>query len=168
MIDLPHWQAGRMSAATQHRVRQQAAALCLGHTTPAQLNGLDSAQLAAAYERGHAAWLQGDLDSACMEFAWLVMQQPFNPQYHLALSATLQANAQAMLALSFCHYAHALQPDDPHAIWQIATCLAQLHDLDAARAALQDVLCLCEGRRGNEGYPELAQQARAKLQTLHY
>ncbi|WP_440030296.1 hypothetical protein [Chromobacterium amazonense] len=160
-----------MSAIQSHGWAEQAEAVILraqdfwqGSLTESDLTLHSPVELETIYERAYQAWDRNDLENATVDFAYLAQQQPLDQRFIFAFACALQVHGEFHHALVLFSYAMELKMDDPFVYYHIAECLAQFHEVNLARTALELAIEQCQGKYSNDlCYSNLRQRAEANL-----
>ncbi|CNI63244.1 MULTISPECIES: hypothetical protein [Yersinia] len=115
------------------------------------------------YTQGYQAWLADDYAAAMVDFSWLTLYCPLEPQFHLALAATMQMQQEFTLALSAYACALLLEARDPEPVYQMAICFLALDRGADAREALQTAI---EMSYFSPAYAPTAQKANQLLCSI--
>lgn len=152
MIDIAALQAAYHSALIEQK-------------TLAELAGLSSQELEEVYESGLIKYQAGLPSEAIVDFTYLVMHQPWDRRFHLALASTLHWLGEYQNALTFYGYALVMDACDPSTSFRIAQCLLSLDEEATAIEALQ--MAITQSYSKPE-YHEVGVQAQTLLEALNH
>ncbi len=105
--------------------------------TLAELSGMTSDMLEDVYRRGLEHYERAELEDATLCFTYLVMHQPWDRRFHMALGSALHWQEEYQSAVNFYGYALALDARDPGPYFRMAQCLLQLGDTEVATEMLE-------------------------------
>ncbi|MCL9783338.1 SycD/LcrH family type III secretion system chaperone [Vibrio sp. S4M6] len=108
--------------------------------TLAEMRDISAQELENIYSRGFDYYQQGDYTRALDDFSYLVIHNPWDRRFYIALGSTLQNMKQYREALSFFGLALFMDSCDPTASYRIAQCLIELRETVSARDALQTAI----------------------------
>lgn len=131
--------------------------------TLAEMRGVDNAMLENVYKQGIEYYQQAQLEQANTYFTYLVMHQPWDGRFHMALGSVLHQQQQYASALSFYSYALCLDACDPRPCFRIAECMLALGDTAAAIDALQTAINQSDS---DPKYAEIRQLSNELLEKL--
>ena len=134
------------------------------HKTLAEINGISSAELEEVYASGLDKYNQQKPEEAITDFTYLVMHQPWDRRFHMALGSTLHWLGEYTHAMNFYGYALVMDACDPGATFRIAQCFISLGDETAAIDALQTAIT--QSFTKPEHY-DVGQHARKLLEELN-
>ncbi|WP_108650441.1 SycD/LcrH family type III secretion system chaperone [Dongshaea marina] len=103
----------------------------------AELKNISPQELERVYSRAFDSYQNGCYSCALEDFSYLVIHNPWDRRFHIALGSTLQNLGQYQDALSFFGLALFMDACDPLPSYRIAQCLIELRELSSARDALQ-------------------------------
>ncbi|WP_152829821.1 CesD/SycD/LcrH family type III secretion system chaperone [Shewanella sp. YLB-07] len=131
--------------------------------TLAEMAGLTSQDLEAIYDSGQNKYQAGFPAQAIVDFTYLVMHQPWDRRFHMALASTLHWLGEFQHALTFYGYALVMDACDPGASFRIAQCLLSLDEESAAIEALQTAITQSFSHPEHHEIGVLAQELLTKL-----
>ncbi len=105
--------------------------------TLAELSGVSNDMLEDVYRRGLAHYDNAELEPALMCFIYLVMHQPWDRRFHMALGSVLHWQEEYQSAITFYGYALSLDARDPGPYFRIAQCLLRLEESETAIEMLE-------------------------------
>lgn len=115
-------------------------ALLVEGATLASLSGISNEELERVYARGYESYQAGHYGEALVDFTYLVMHQPWDRRFHMALGSALHQEGEYQSALKFYGYALFMNACDPGPSYAIAQCLLALGEEADAREALQTAI----------------------------
>lgn len=151
-IDIEHLQALCQLAIVEHK-------------TLAELQGLSSQDLEAVYDSGLIKYQAGSPEQAIVDFTYLVMHQPWDRRFHMALASTFQWLGEYQHALIFYGYALVMDACDPGATFRIGQCLLNLGEEAAAIDALRTAITQSYSQ---PEYHDICVQAQALLDAINH
>jgi type III secretion system low calcium response chaperone LcrH/SycD len=131
--------------------------------TLAEVRGITNSMLEDVYRQGLAYYEEEQLEEATTYFTYLVMHQPWDQRFHMALGSVLHLQAEYTDALSFYGYALCLNACDPRPCFRIAECMLALGDTPAAIEALETAVSQSES---NPDYAQIWNMANTLLEKL--
>lgn len=108
--------------------------------TLAELTDVSLQELENVYSRGFGSYQQGHYSRALEDFSYLVIHNPWDRRFYIALGSTLQCMERYKEALSFFALALFMDSCDPAASYRIAECFIGLKEITSARDALQTAI----------------------------
>lgn len=139
-------------------------ALLVDGETFASLSEISVEELERIYTRGYESYHAGRYDEALVDFTYLVMHQPWDRRFHMALGSALHQEGEFQHALKFYGYALFMDACDPTPTLAIAQCLLALGEQVDAREALQTAI---EQSYSDPKYHSVKETASALLEKLN-
>lgn len=130
--------------------------------TLGDLRGFKDADYEAMYAVGHGLYTQGKHEDAGKIFGFLMMHNPFDRRFPIAMGASQQMLGKHADAIGFYALATVLDMTDPVPIFHTAECLAAIGENEDARDAFQTVVDLCK----EPAQQPLRDKAGVRLQLL--
>ncbi|NRD74523.1 CesD/SycD/LcrH family type III secretion system chaperone [Shewanella sp. VB17] len=133
--------------------------------TLAELAGLSSQDLERVYDSGLGKYQAGLPAEAIVDFTYLVMHQPWDRRFHLALASSFQWLGECRHALIFYGYALAMDACDPSTSFRIGQCLLSL---DGEAAAIEALQMAIKQSYSKPEYHGVGVQAQALLEMINH
>ncbi|WP_133405447.1 CesD/SycD/LcrH family type III secretion system chaperone [Parashewanella tropica] len=134
------------------------------HKTLAEAKGMTPQELEDVYAKGLEKYHAEKPEEALADFSYLVMHQPYDRRFHMALGSTFHWLGEFKHAMNFYGYALLMDACDPGATFRIAQCFLSLGDEASAIDALQTAIS--QSFTKPEHY-EVGQHARKLLEEIN-
>ncbi|MGB0895603.1 MAG: CesD/SycD/LcrH family type III secretion system chaperone [Parashewanella sp.] len=139
-------------------------AMLIDHKSLAEVIGVSLQELEDIYVKGLEKYNNGKPEEAVADFTYLVMHQPWDRRFHMALGSTLHWLGQFKHAMNFYSYALVMDACDPGATFRIAQCFLSLDDEVSAIDALQTAI---EQSYIKPEYHQIGQLSRQLLDEIN-
>ena len=130
--------------------------------TLGDLQGFEDKDYEAIYAVGHGLYMQGKNEEAAKVFGFLMMHNPYDRRFPIAMGAAQQMLGKFADAIGFYALGIVLDMNDPVPLFHTAECLAASGERDDAREAFERVIMLCN----KPGHQALREKASVRLQLL--
>ena len=130
-------------AITTEQITEAARRFVNDYTTLGELKGISHEELEAVYSLGFTQYRTGRYEDASKLFQFLVLFDPLNPKYWLALGAVQQVAKDDQGAIASYGYASFLDLENPKPQLHAAECFLALGDRQNAASALMALEQYC-------------------------
>jgi type III secretion system low calcium response chaperone LcrH/SycD len=130
--------------------------------TLGDLQGFEDKDYEAIYAVGHGLYTQGKNAEASKVFGFLMMHNPYDRRFPIAMGAAQQMLGKFADAIGFYALGIVLDMSDPVPLFHTAECLAAIGERDDARDAFNNVITLCN----KPEYQALREKTAVRLQLM--